>query len=138
MRRGSLPHISHDATSAAYPPTSAIAQSAIMEEPEAPEINFPPSHNEYRFPPIMLNFPPPPQDVLFRSKDDLAPFLSKRNKDQMETGALPSLHSILALQGVSLSDDANPTEEREQETDDIQPPRSYAVRRRMSIDSILE
>lgn len=125
MRRGSLPHI-YDTN--AYPSGGGggggIAHSAIMEEPDqVPEINFPPSQHEYRFPPITLNFPPPPQDVLFRSKDDLAPFLSKKNKESLDKN-LPSLHSI--LQGVSLSDDADMSDEQDQRADDTQQPRSYA------------
>jgi len=131
IRRSSLPHIYNSNTE--VPNNSGIARSAILEEPEASEINFPPSHHEYQFPPITLNFPlPPQQDVLFRSKDDLAPFLGNRKQHDLYDRNLPSLQSV--LEHVSLSDDGEPLEDQQgQAVDEVQP----RIKRRMSIDSLL-
>jgi hypothetical protein len=120
-----------------------------MEEPDAnPVINFPPSQNEYKFPPITLNFPPTSQDdILFRTRDDLAPFLGGGSGHGHGHGhaenSLPSLQALLQnVQDVSLSDDMEEQPYRgsaaREDKDPIQPPRSYVVRRRMSIDNLLE
>jgi len=143
-RRGSLPFI-YDSNGNGNGDTS---RSVIIEErlETIPEISFPPAHHEYQFPPITLNFPSPVQDdILFRSRADLAPFLNHRSKESQEVidKTLPSLQSLLqTVRDVSLSDSEDqygePDSSANAYDDAIQPPRSYTVRRRMSIDSLLE